>query len=246
MRILPQLPDKIYLDFDSRKQANIRQKETRGMHFFYSQGGGGTIFSPVPPDPDIKKLIQALNDSSLMIRRSAVLELGEFGGKAVPELIEALKNESIRDAVIMALGAVGEEAVPALIEALKDKDSDIRRSAARALSRIGNKAKGAVPALAEALKDNNLEVRQAAASALSRIGEKLERAIPALAEALKDNNLSLRLFSALALSKMGEKAKEALLEVQKDKNGSARLAAKWTMDVIEGRENSACIDLRNF
>jgi len=60
--------------------------------------------------------------------------------------------------------------VPGLIDALKSEDATVRRSAARALGRIGPAAREAVPALTCALLDQDEQVRSSARGALYRIG----------------------------------------------------------------------------
>ena len=54
--------------------------------------------------------------------------------------------------------------------ALGDEDEFMRRGAALALSRIGEKSEEAVPALTHALNDENRYVRGKAVHALQRIG----------------------------------------------------------------------------
>jgi HEAT repeat protein len=61
------------------------------------------------------------------------------------------------------------EAVPALSTALKDASADARKYAARALGRIGPKAKSAVKALQAARDDSDASVRVAATDALRKI-----------------------------------------------------------------------------
>lgn len=58
-------------------------------------------------------------------------------------------------------------AVDGLIGALIDRDAGVRRQAALALGRIGDRA--ALPALATALNDNAAGVRRAAAQAIAEI-----------------------------------------------------------------------------
>jgi len=64
------------------------------------------------------------------------------------------------------------EAVPDLIDALRDEDKMVRMGAGYALGELGAAAGDAVPALQEASKDPEQEVRDAAASALKQIRQK--------------------------------------------------------------------------
>jgi len=138
--------------------------------------------------------------------------------KAIPALLEALKNEyySVRLRAADALGKIGNEAaVTALLEALKDERDFVRSSAADALGKIGNEA--AVTALREALKDEgDFVLRWSAADALRKIGN--EAAVTARREALKDEgDFVLRWSAADALGKIGnEAAVTVLLEALKD------------------------------
>ncbi|MDP5337572.1 MAG: HEAT repeat domain-containing protein [Nodularia sp. (in: cyanobacteria)] len=95
-----------------------------------------------------------------------------------------------------------EEAVHFLRDSLQDKNSDICRSAASALEKIGNQA--AVCALISALQHDNSHVRQISASSLGRIGNKV--AITALIEALQDEDYHVRQISASSLGKIGNQA----------------------------------------
>jgi HEAT repeat protein len=76
--------------------------------------------------------------------------------------------------------------VSEFVALLKDNDSEVRSSAAKALSAIGVEAKAAMSALSDALRDQDAEVRWSAAVALGRIGEQAKGAVPALIAALKD------------------------------------------------------------
>jgi HEAT repeat protein len=98
-------------------------------------------------------LIEALNgpktnDDYLDVRRRAAEALGQLGpaGKvAVPALMEALNDKKyfdIRAAAATALGQIGPDAkaaIAALTAALKDKDESVRRAAAEAIKKIGQK-----------------------------------------------------------------------------------------------------------
>jgi len=169
-------------------------------------------------DPQaLPALIQALKDE--YVREAVEEALGKIGVPAVPALIQALKDdEYVRWAAVGALGKIGVPAVPALMEALKDKDKDVRKAAAGALRKIGDRQ--ALPALLEALKDEDWRVRWAAAGALGEIGDR--QAVPALLEALKDEDWRVRQ-AAGALGEIGDpQAVPALMEALKDSGGWVR------------------------
>jgi HEAT repeat protein len=149
----------------------------------------------------VKKLIKALKDIDMYIRRKAVAALGEIGDpKAVDPLIGALKDKGniVRDSTVTALGKIGgPRAVDPLIEALKDNDYGVRRSALKALENIGD-AKAVEP-LVWALGDNDFMVKKYAFEALVKIGPS---AIDALIKGLTDNNADISRESANVLRKI--------------------------------------------
>jgi HEAT repeat protein len=122
----------------------------------------------------ISKSINELNDKDIHIRVKALFALYEFGDKAMPALINALKHEDykLRRSAADVLGFMGERAagaVSALADALNDSATIVRVYAALALGEIGPKAKSAMPALEAAVKDKAYLVRDASAEALRKI-----------------------------------------------------------------------------
>lgn len=63
------------------------------------------------------------------------------------------------------------KAIPALIDGLKNNSYKIRKTAAAILGNLGPKATGCVPSLLILLDDNHREVRESAARALRRIAK---------------------------------------------------------------------------
>jgi HEAT repeat protein len=179
--------------------------------------------------PAVPALMEALKDEDWRVRQAAARALGEIGDpQALPALIQALKDEYVREAVEEALGKIGVPAVPALIEALKDDDEDVRRAAAGALGEIGDPQ--AVPALIEALKDDDEYVRRAAVGALGKIGDL--QAVPALLEALKDRDEYVRWAAVGALGEIGMLAVSAVLEALKAEVWRVRLAVARALGEI--------------
>jgi HEAT repeat protein len=66
-------------------------------------------------------------------------------------------------------GDEGAVVVPILIESLQDKNTYVRRDAAKALGKFGADAKEAVPPLVARLRDEEPSVRKAAAQSLKLI-----------------------------------------------------------------------------
>ncbi len=90
----------------------------------------------------------------------------------VKGLVKALgyqKDEDVRKAAAEALSRIGAPAVEPLTSALKDKDADVCSAAARALGRIGDPR--AVEPLTTALGSKSKRVREAVAEALGEIGD---------------------------------------------------------------------------
>jgi len=94
----------------------------------------------------LESLNEALHSSDPGVRLDAIGSLGCLGCKArraVPALVEALKDRSIpvRKMAALALGEIGSQgATRALRDALQDEDARVRRCAALALMNIGAEA----------------------------------------------------------------------------------------------------------
>lgn len=85
-------------------------------------------------------LAEALKDEDWKVRRSAAEALsGMREPLAIPALMEAMtdRNDVVRQAVATAIEGMSEIAVPKLIEALNSRDSNVSRTAADLLQRIG-------------------------------------------------------------------------------------------------------------
>jgi len=120
-------------------------------------------------------------------------------------------------------------ALRALAQALQDENYDVRRSAVKALGKIGSDV--AIPALIQALQDENYNVRRSAVKALGKIGSDV--AIPALIQALQDEKHNVRRSAAEALGKIGsETAIQALIQVLQDENYNVRRSATEALGKI--------------
>ena len=117
-----------------------------------------------------------------------------------------------RDAVVARLSAL-----------LQDPVSDVRRTAAEALGKLGSPV--AVPALTDALKDKDPRVREAAALALGRVGAKESSA--ALVAGLDDPVTGVSEASAVALGELdpGRERQREMLKVLGSGRTSSRVAA---------------------
>jgi HEAT repeat protein len=119
-----------------------------------------------------------LEDPDPAIRVRVLSAIADAGEKAVPGLIEALKNEKAAYwacLVLREIGPAAKEAVPALAELLKDPRPAIRREAVLTLGAMNEAALPVVPQIAAILGDEH--ARTAATFVLGELGQ-----IPAEAE----------------------------------------------------------------
>jgi HEAT repeat protein len=148
----------------------------------------GKIKNPEHTSPDV-----ALEDKTAFVRGKAAWALGEIKDpSSVPSLIKTMGDEdffvpgqSVQALSENALIQIGTPSVEPLIASMKEDDNRIRRGAAHALCKIGNRR--AVGPLIEALKDENLEVRKNAAQALGEIQDPV--AVVPLIAALEESAL---------------------------------------------------------
>jgi HEAT repeat protein len=108
----------------------------------------GGCRNPRQTDYSVPALVKTLKeDKDPNMRYWAAESLGKFGPEArsaVPDLIEALKDDSkmVRMGVAYALGEIGgADATAALQEATKDPEKEVRDAAASALKQIQQKGK---------------------------------------------------------------------------------------------------------
>ncbi len=141
---------------------------------------------------------------------------------AIPELIAALKDESVlvRRRAADTLGVFGPEArtaVPALIEVLKDPDpgtkqeSSVSEIATASLGQIGPDAKVAASAMMGILNTKDSSLRTDALVTLAKIVPKDKKLVPLFVQILKDKDQQgLRYAAAMALGYLGRDAREAV------------------------------------
>ncbi|MCP9453139.1 MAG: HEAT repeat domain-containing protein [Nitrospira sp.] len=186
--------------------------------------------------------IDLLKDPDWVVRREAVITLGEMGDeRCVEPLAKALRDGDwqVREAAVEAIAQVGSPAVELLIKLLRDWDC--RKYAIQALGKIRDErvldplmlqlrsdefkddaigalvelGEPAVPRLIAALRDKDENVRKSAVLALGRI--KSQEAIDPLIEMTKDPDWFIRLTAAAALESIGdERGREAIKPLLKD------------------------------
>ncbi len=186
--------------------------------------------------------IDLLNDPDWVVRREAVITLGEMGDeRCVEPLAKALRDGDwqVREVAIEAMGQVGSPAVDTLLRLLRDWD--VRKYAILSLGKIRDErvldplmlqlrndefkddainalvelGEPAVPKLIAALKDRDENVRKSAVLALGRI--KNDEAIDPLIQMLSDQDWFTRLTAAAALESIGDdRGREAIKPLLKD------------------------------
>ncbi|TKB93438.1 MAG: HEAT repeat domain-containing protein [Nitrospira sp.] len=186
--------------------------------------------------------VDLLSDPDWVVRREAVITLGEMGDeRCVEPLARALRDGDwqVREVAIEAMGEVGSPAVETLLKLLRDWE--VRKYAIAALGKIRDErvldplmlqlrndefkddaidalvvlGEPSVEKLISALRDKDENVRKCAVLALGRI--KSGEAIDPLIEMLGDKDWFTRLTAAAALESIGdERGREAIKPLLKD------------------------------
>lgn len=193
--------------------------------------------------------IDLLTDTDWVVRREAVITLGEMGDeRCVEPLARALRDGDwqVREVAIEAMGQVGSPAVETLLKLLRDWE--VRKYAIAALGKIRDErvldplmlqlrndefkddainalvelGRPSVDKLIAALRDKDENVRKSAVLALGRI--KSGEAIDPLIEMLGDQDWFTRLTAAAALESIGEdRGREAIKPLLKDPDMVVRM-----------------------
>ena len=186
--------------------------------------------------------VDLLSDPDWVVRREAVITLGEMGDeRCVEPLARALRDGDwqVREVAIEAMGQVGSPAVETLLKLLRDWE--VRKYAIAALGKIRDErvldplmlqlrndefkddaidalvvlGEPSVEKLIGALRDKDENVRKCAVLALGRI--KSGEAIDPLIGMLGDKDWFTRLTAAAALESIGdERGREAMKPLLKD------------------------------
>ncbi len=186
--------------------------------------------------------IDLLGDPDWVVRREAVVTLGEMGDeRCVEPIVKALRDGDwqVREAAVEAIAEVGPPAVDLLLRYIRDWES--RKYVIRALGKVNDErvldplismlhndefkddatralidlGKPAVPALITALSDKDEFVRKQAILALGTIKD--PDAVDPLIALLNDQDWWMRLTAASALEKVGDvRGREAIKPLMKD------------------------------
>jgi HEAT repeat protein len=186
--------------------------------------------------------IDLLNDSDWVVRREAIITLGEMGDeRCIEPIVRCLPDGDwqVREAAIEALAMIGSPAVELLLRYARDYDArkpaiktlgkindervldplisfmrsdEFKDDATRALAELG---KPAVARLLELLNDPEEVTRKQAILALGEIKD--TSSVDALIERLQDTDWFTRLTAASALEKIGDpRGREAVKPLLKD------------------------------
>lgn len=211
------------------------------------EGAGDLEEERVKDEIDIQ--IDLLNDPDWVVRREAVITLGEMGDeRCVAPLAKALRDGDwqVREVAVEAMGQVGSPAVETLLKLLRDwevrkyailslgkirdervlaplmlqlRNDEFKDDAIMALVELGEPA---IPLLIAALRDKDEQVRKSAVLALGRI--KNDQAIAPLIEMLEDKDWFTRLTAAAALESIGdERGRHAITPLLKDPDMVVRM-----------------------
>ncbi len=178
--------------------------------------------------------IELLNDPDWVVRREAIITLGEMGDeRCVEPLARALRDGDwqVREVAIEGLGQVGSPAVETILKLLRDWE--VRKYAIAALGKIRDE-RVLDPLI---LQLRNDEFKDDAIDALVALGEpSVEKLISVLRD--KDENVRKRAVRALGKIK-GNDAIDPLIAMLSDKDWETRLLAAAALESIgdeRGRE----------
>lgn len=184
--------------------------------------GGELAFEP---------LIETLNNrvKHKLVRVAAAIGLGKLGNKkAVPHLIQALKNNDLLLPAIKALERLGDKsAIKPLIEAMT---SGVRLTQRHAIEdTLGAFGEPAIKPLSKVLHHRNSDVREGVVCALHKTSDR--KAVDLLIRALKDPDANVRWLATRALGDiLDERAVKPLLKMlNNEKDSYVREEAEQTL-----------------
>ncbi|MBM4320175.1 MAG: HEAT repeat domain-containing protein, partial [Deltaproteobacteria bacterium] len=185
------------------------------------------------PPAAVDGLLAALADPVAPVRAAAARALGQQNVLgALPPLLERLADDdaAVGEAAVEALGQLGRKASAGLVQALGHDRAAVRRGAALALGRSGDKQ--AITALRQALGDDEISVRLAGVAALLQLGGK--RPVRPLLEVLEgDAAAAVRAAAARALGRLGDAAVQTgLLAGMGDSYAEVRAACSEALEAL--------------
>jgi HEAT repeat protein len=171
--------------------------------------------------------IDLLKDSDWVVRREAVITLGEMGDeRCVEPVVKALRDGDwqVREAAIEACGNIGSPAVEGLIRYLRDWD--VRKYAILAMGKIRDER--VLDPLIQQLRND--EFKDYATDALVELGQP---AVEKLLVAMKDKDELVRNHAIIALGRIRDtSAVDALIEMLNDKDWFTRIQAAAALEQV--------------
>jgi len=205
---------------------------------YYAVGGLGETRCDEAVDP----LINALSDSSWLVRRHAFEMLEVIGEPAVNKLKQAFfqGNDDVKYWAVRLLAKILKgNSVEILKKMMNTPQKEIRYFIITALGETDDTR--AIPTLLECFKDNYWQIRQKAAEMVARMKF---RAIPIISAAIMNESEDIRYWSVQALGMIGGEAMETLLKLRTHPDKRMRLFAIKALgnlqssDIIEPLINS--------
>ena len=178
---------------------------------------------------EIQDYVQKLSDRNTKARLDAANALARMGDEALSSVTLLMSHDdyTLRRIAAYILGKIGNaDSVEILVDALGDDNSDVRKSAAQALNRIG---KPSIPLLIRALGNISKDVRASAVWSLSKMGAMV---VDPLIEALHSEVKDVRASAVWALSKVGQHSAGALIELIEHEEKNVRESAIWGLAKI--------------
>jgi HEAT repeat protein len=199
----------------------------------------------------LKALVGGLANPEGELRKAACLALEIHGKSAVPVLHDAIEGAGARQFVLIleVLSRIGKEGdipeisketVGRIARDLTASDAHLRRDAARALGRMGQRAAPVMEMLLFALKDRDQEARLCSIEAIGRIGPACKSAVSHLREELRRDDALFRRRAAQALARFGPGAHEALPALVKALKDSDFFVRAYAEEALRRIGNPAC------
>jgi HEAT repeat protein len=176
------------------------------------------------PVPGLIDRLNTQDDHDILAVLDDLTRLGPLAAEAIPGIAKKLldQNSNIRKTATRALGQMGPQAIEILTQCLAHEDKEVRRQAIWALGRMGSQASRAVTAICSVLDDADSRVAFGAAQALGNIGPQAAPAIPSLIAALSGPNPIQCRLVAWAIGEIGPAALPELLAKLEDPDPKVR------------------------